>query len=227
MNIVNIEANDLSDLWFQSLYELMDKGRRFKIDSGSYAGEDRIELDYFTARIKYPGTMPLVPYIPDHLGIPSPVDISYIEGGDGVERSYVEYIMTDRKVKGETYTYGERLAGHNQIEDVIRRYRDDGHRTNQNILQVGQPSDLKLEDPPCLRHIDTRIQDNKLHFFIYFRSWELWAGLPANLAGIQYLKEYMSSEIGVLDGEMIVASKGLHIYGHTEEIAKIRVGRGT
>jgi len=93
------------------------------------------------------------------------------------------------------------------------------------ILQVGQPMDIRLEDPPCLRHIDTRIQDNKLHFFVYFRSWDLWGGLPANLAGIQNLKEYMATEIGVEDGEMVVESKGLHLYGYAEELAKLRCMR--
>ena len=57
------------------------------------------------------------------------------------------------------------------------------------ILQVGQPTDMLLQDPPCLRHIDTRIQDGKLHFYPYFRSWDLWGGFPANLGGIQLMKE--------------------------------------
>jgi thymidylate synthase len=46
--------------------------------------------------------------------------------------------------------------------------------------------------------------------------------MPANLAGIQNLKEYMAAEIGVDDGEMIVESKGLHLYGYAEELAKLR-----
>jgi thymidylate synthase len=90
------------------------------------------------------------------------------------------------------------------------------------VLQVAHPSDVTLVDPPCLRSIDTRIQDDTLHFCIYFRSWDLWSGLPANLAGIQNLKEYMASEIGVKDGEMIVESKGLHLYGYAEDLAKLR-----
>ena len=49
-----------------------------------------------------------------------------------------------------------------------------------------------------------------------------WGGLPANLAGIQNLKQYMAAEIGVEDGEMIVESKGLHLYGYAEELAKLR-----
>ena len=232
MELITIEATDIPDLWFQALYALMDKGRRFKIDSGSFAGEDRIEFDYFTGHIKFPGSRPMLPSIPDHLGIPNPVDNKYIEGGEGIERSYIEYIMTGRASDDEEYTYGERLVGSkriypriDQVSQIILNYKLHGHRSNQHILQVGQIQDLFLSDPPCLRHIDTRIQDNKLHFYIYFRSWELWAGLPANLAGIQHLKEFMASEIGVEDGEMIISSKGLHIYGHAEEIARIRVGK--
>jgi hypothetical protein len=79
---------------------------------------------------------------------------------------------------------------------------------NQMVLQVAHPTDMTLVDPPCLRSIDTRIQNDTLHFCVYFRSWDLWGGLPANLAGIQNLKEYMATEIGVKDGEMIVESKG-------------------
>jgi hypothetical protein len=76
----------------------------------------------------------------------------------------------------------------------------------------------------CLRELDTRIQDGRLHFFPRFRSWDLWGGFPANLAAIQILKEYMASEIGVEDGEIIASSKGLHLYGYAEEIAKLRRG---
>jgi thymidylate synthase len=73
--------------------------------------------------------------------------------------------------------------------------------------------------------IDTAIRDGYLEFFVYFRSWELWAGLPANLAGIQLLKEYLAAEIGVKDGPMTVMSKGLHIYGYAEDLVKKRLGR--
>ena len=83
-----------------------------------------------------------------------------------------------------------------------------------------------LKDPACLRAIDSRIQDGALHFVVYFRSWDIFSGLPANLAGIQILKEYMAGEIGVKDGEMIVESKGAHLYGYAERLAKLRCMRG-
>jgi len=108
----------------------------------------------------------------------------------------------------------------NQIELLIWTYKNKGHRNNQMVLQVAQPNDMLLQDPPCLRHIDTRIQDGKLHFYPYFRSWDLWGGFPANLGGIQLLKEYVAAEIGVEDGEIIASSKGLHLYGYNFDHAK-------
>jgi thymidylate synthase len=89
-------------------------------------------------------------------------------------------------------------------------------------MTVGDKNSLYLEDPPCLRGIDTRIKDGKLNFVVYFRSWDLWNGFPANLGAIQLLKEYMSENIGVEDGEIIAASKGLHIYDYVWELAKLR-----
>jgi thymidylate synthase len=108
----------------------------------------------------------------------------------------------------------------NQIDLLIWTYKNKGYRNNQMVLQVAHPTDMLLQDPPCLRQIDTRIQDGKLHFYPYFRSWDLWGGFPANLGGIQLLKEYVSAEIGVEDGEMIATSKGLHIYDYSFDIAK-------
>ena len=65
------------------------------------------------------------------------------------------------------------------------------------------------------------VQDGALHFILYFRSWDLWAGFPSNLAAIQLLKEYMSAEIGVEDGELVAMSKGMHLYEYTWDLAKI------
>lgn len=113
----------------------------------------------------------------------------------------------------------------NQMELMIWTYKNKGHRNNQMILQVGQPSDMVLLDPPCLRHIDTRIQDGRLHFFPYFRSWDLFGGFPANLAAIEMMKQYCAAQIGVENGEIIASSKGLHIYDYVFEIAEAIRGR--
>ena len=110
MYIHSVVARDLPDLWFQAVHDILDHGRRFTIDRGSYAGQTRLEYDYFTGHVKHPGTEPLIPDIPPACGIPNPVEHDYIYGGPGYDRAYIEYLMSARKEPGESYTYGERLT---------------------------------------------------------------------------------------------------------------------
>jgi thymidylate synthase len=213
MKLHFIKARDLPDAWFQCVYTILEAGREYTIDQGSYQGQKRLEFDHVTVHVTHPGTRPLLPDIPPALGIPNPVADGYLE-------TYLPYLMTSVKQPGEDYTYGERLES--QIQDVIRMYRDHGPGTNQACMEVGKPTDTMLDDPPCLRMVDTRIAGGKLHFVLYFRSWDLWNGFPANLAALQLMKEYMAGEIGVGDGEIIAASKGLHIYDYVWELAEMR-----
>jgi thymidylate synthase len=205
-----IEARDLSEAWFLCLRQTLTEGYQYKIDRGSYAGQQRKELDFVVVRVKNPGSRPIIPSTPQ--GVPPPTSMEYID-------DYLPYLMTAHKKQGEQYTYGQYLE--RQIPKVIEMYKRDGHNTNQAFMAVGDADSIDLADPPCLRAIDTRVRDNKLHFFVYFRSWDLWAGFPSNLAAIQLLKEYMASEIGIGDGELIASSKGMHLYEYAWELAKI------
>jgi len=204
-----IEARDLSEAWFLCLRQTLTEGYEYRIERGSYAGQRRKELDFVIVQIKNPGTRPLIPDVPP--GVPPPTSMEYVE-------SYLPYLMTSHKAEEEQYTYGQYLEM--QINEVIRMYKEDGYNTNQAYMAVGDKKSISLSDPPCLRGIDTRIRDDKLHFMLYFRSWDLWAGFPSNLAAIQLLKEYMASEIGVGDGELIASSKGLHLYEYAWELAQ-------
>ena len=213
MRISVIEARDLPEAWFLCLRKTLAEGCEYKIERGSYAGQHRKELDFVVLKVKNPETRPLTPDVPQ--GVPAPTTMEYIE-------SYLPYLMTAHRAEGEQYTYGQYLE--NQIAEVIRMYKEDGLNTNQAFMAVGDSQSIFLDDPPCLRGIDTRIRDGRLHFFVYFRSWDMWAGFPSNLAALQLLKEYMASEIGVGDGEMIASSKGLHLYEYTWELAKTAAG---
>ena len=213
MEISVIEARDLSEAWFLCLRKALTEGYEYKIERGSYAGQLRKELDFVVVRVRNPGTRPLIPDVPH--GVPPPTSMEYVE-------SYLPYLMTAHKAEGEQYTYGQYLE--EQIPQVIKMYKEDGYNTNQAFMTVGGKDSISLSDPPCLRAIDTRIRDNRLHFIVYFRSWDLWAGFPSNLAAIQLLKEYMASEIGVDDGEIIASSKGLHLYDYSWELAQITAG---
>lgn len=255
---IHIEATSLPDAWFQVVYKCIETSRDFIIDQGSYTGQKRLEFDYITVHIKYPGVKPLLPQIPGHYNLPNPVADDYLD-------DYLPYLMAGELKPGESYTYGQRICKYpvpsgyedysnqenkeiliqdkevwdnniiiieengqlylNQIELLIWTYKHKGFRNNQMVLQVAHPTDMLLQDPPCLRSIDTRIQDGKLHFIVYFRSWDLWGGFPANLAGIQLMKEYIASEIGIKDGEIIASSKGLHLYNYVWELAECLRGK--
>jgi len=233
---VFIEAFNLDDAWFQAISQILEHGHIYTITRGSFAGQRRLEFDYALINIRKPSHRPIIPLMPEGCNIPAPTSLEYVE-------QYMNYLLTGEKQEGEDYTYGERLVAPsvkipkdgtfqsmlkemplnvNQIEEVIKIYKTQGFGTNQAIMEIGMPSDIKLVDPPCLRIIDTRVRYGKLHFMIYFRSWDLWAGFPSNLAGLQLLKEYMASEIGVEDGEIIACSKGLHLYEYTWEFAMSR-----
>ncbi len=210
MKISFIEARDLSEAWFLCLRKTLTEGYEYRIERGSYAGQRRKELDFVVVQIRNPGTRPLIPDVPQ--GVPPPTSMEYIE-------SYLPYLMTAHKREGEQYTYGQYLE--TQIAEVIKIYKEDGYNTNQAFMAVGDDKSVFLSDPPCLRGIDTRIHDDRLCFVVYFRSWDLWAGFPPNLAAIQLLKEYMAGEIGVGDGELIALSKGLHLYEYSWELAHV------
>jgi thymidylate synthase len=213
MHITRIDARDLSEAWFLCLRAALREGREYVIDRGSNVGRSRKELDFIVLQIERPGNRPLVPDVPP--GVPPPSSMEYVE-------NYLQYLLTSFKADKEQYTYGEDLES--QIPELIRMYREDGHNTNQGFMAVGNRESIKLPDPPCLRGIDTRVENGRLHFMVYFRSWDLWAGFPSNLAGIQLLKEYMASEIGVDDGEIIALSKGLHLYDYTWDLARTSAG---
>jgi thymidylate synthase len=208
-----VEARDLTEAWFLCLRRTLNEGYEYKIERGSYTGQHRKELELVVVRVKSPGIRPLTPTVPP--GVPPPTSMEYIE-------SYLPYLMTAHKAEEEQYTYGQYLE--EQIKEVIRMYKEDGYNTNQAYMAVGDSRSIYLSDPPCLRGIDTRIRDDKLHFIAYFRSWDLWAGFPSNVAAMQLLKEYMASEIGVGDGELIAMSKGLHLYEYSWELAKTAAG---
>jgi thymidylate synthase len=206
---VTIEARDLPEAWYLCIKELFANGYMYEISRGSFSGQKRLEFDFVAIHIHRPKDRPLIPDVPE--GVPPPTSTEYIE-------RYLPYLMTSHKEEGEQYTYGEYLEP--QIPEIIKMYKEGGFETNQAFMAVGDKNSIYLPDPPCLRGIDTRIRYGKLHFVVYFRSWDLWAGFPSNLAAIQILKGYMASEIGVEDGEIIALSKGLHLYDYSWDLAK-------
>jgi thymidylate synthase len=57
-----------------------------------------------------------------------------------------------------------------------------------------------------------------MHLTCYFRSWDAYAGLPANIAGLQLFNEAFVTEINerrnlsLKTGKLIFHSKNCHVY---------------
>jgi thymidylate synthase len=236
----HINATTIPDAWFQCIYNIFDRGFSYKIDRGSFKDQYRFEYDWIDVLIENPYQEPwdeMLPKMPEGCSLPAPVEPGYIE-------QYLPYLMTPEKGENEDYTYGQRLyfpiydfstnvttngewaspLSINQVEFWIKTLKKLPN-TNQAVLQVAQPGDCLLADPPCLRHIDMRIKDGELIFYPYFRSWDLWAGFSANLAAIAILQKTMADEIGVDSGPIMASSKGLHVYDYAFELVKIRTGK--
>lgn len=246
LSLTDVRARNLNYLWFELLERLLqnpdkcrvwtvegkqgsesrgDTGERSHIGSGSYVGTRRWEFDHIRIHVTHPGERPL---IPDHRdGIPNPVT----GGMEQIQKYYEGYLVGSDKQECETYTYGERIAP--QIPAVLEKFHEGGWGTNQCTIAVAQPSDIFLPDPPCLRLIDFRIypaeglregEQPALHMTVYFRSWDLWGGLPANLAGLRLLQEDMAAALSVEAGEIVAISKGLHLYEDSWNAALRRLG---
>jgi thymidylate synthase len=234
MHPIHIKGTSIPDTWFQLLWELVDRYEdkkpgvhSYQIQSGSYVGQNRIEFDFVTIEITQPWVKPFIPELPADLNLPPIADDNYVE-------NYLSYLCTAERQPNETYTYGERLCL--SWNTIIETYKKFGYNTNTCVFEVARPEDIFLidtekdggSDTPCLRLVQPRIYNNVLSWSIYFRSWDLWNGMPVNLAGLQTMKEAMLEELGdpnLQDGPIIAVSPGLHIYDHVESLAYARLRR--
>jgi thymidylate synthase len=216
VEITVIEAFDLPDAWFTLLGKVLDEGREYVVDQGSFVGRKRKELDFVVLKVANPSQRPLVPQMPPGVGIPPPTTMEY------VEEYYHSYFVGAERQPHEEYTYGSYV--HAQLLPLLEKYKD-GPDTNQACITIGEASSIGLEHPPCLRLIDTRVLDGKLHFVVYYRSWDLWGGFPVNMAATQLLKEELGLALEVEDGEIVALSKGLHLWEHSWEWANCRLWR--
>jgi thymidylate synthase len=216
MKHVKITAFDCPDAWFKTLNQIWNEGDIFKVSYGSETTETK-KLN-LSIEISHPENRPLV-------SDKAPCDVKYVQG------YALEYLWCGEK-QDETYTYGSRLNYPvNQIEEAVKRYVEE-QRDRQVTMVIRLPEDIKKyigtkrHEPPCLSLIDTEILDDKMHLTCYFRSWDAYAGLPANIAGLQlfneaFVKEINSrGELSLETGKLIFHSKNCHVYERQYKLVK-------
>jgi thymidylate synthase len=207
---VKISAFDCPDAWFKTLSSIWREGDVFRVGFGSEETETK-KLN-LSIEIEHPENRPLV-------SDKAPCDFKYVQG------YALEYLWSGECAETEVYTYGSRLNKPvNQIEEAIKRYVEE-QRDRQVTMVIRLPTDIKKfnennkkSEPPCLSLIDTEILDNQMHLTCYFRSWDAYGGLPANIAGLQLFNEAFVAEINergnlsLKTGKLIFHSKNCHIY---------------
>jgi thymidylate synthase len=196
----------IDSAWRAVMLLAVRKGHDFVVKGGSYKGQVRKQLSHVTIRITQPGTRPLAPIMPP--------GISGSTSDDRIDEYFWEKILGNIKAENEQYTYGEFIT--KQVDRIVKLLVDAGGNTNQACIAIGDAGTTFLSDPPCLRVVSFKVVDGRLVMTVFFRSWDLYAGLPENLGGLQLLKEYVLSclteHMDVVDGEIIAYSDGLHIY---------------
>jgi len=222
MRHVKIAAFDLPDAWYQVLKRIWEEGEYFNVKYGSEVTNTR-KLDV-AIEIIHPENKPLVHE-------KAPCDMRY------VMNYFMEYLWFGEKRPDETYTYSSRLRSPvDQIAEAVNRYVDEVF-DRQVTLVIRVPQDIyreiegKRHEPPCLTILDTEItcdnSDNRLKFSLvgYFRSWDAYGALPANLAGLQLFSETFVKELNskgrdkhgdkweeIFTGSMLMFSKNCHVY---------------
>jgi thymidylate synthase len=209
---VTIEAFDCPDAWFQTVSKIWNEGEIFIVGHGSECTETK-KLDV-TIHIKRPEYLPLV-------ADKAPTDMKH------VQEYGLTYLWTD--FLGEhPYTYGWRLQHPiNQIQSLINAILLD-ERNRQLTMTIRIPEDVINPEPPCLTMIDIEVLNSKVNLTSYFRSWDAYAGLPENIAGlwifldafVKEINEHLSATSQLQTGEMILHSKNCHIYKRQYNLVK-------
>lgn len=222
MKHVKVAAFDLPDAWYQVLKKIWSDGENFCVKYGSELTDTK-KLDV-TLEVLHPENKPT-------LHDKAPCDMRY------VMNYFMEYLWFGEKKPDETYTYSSRLRSPvDQVEAAIDRYAEELF-DRQVTMVVRIPEDIqkqvrgKRHEPPCLTVLDTEVcrdeHDGRLKLTLtgYWRSWDAYAALPANLAGLQLFSEAFVKEVNakgieklgkkweeVHTGKMIMHSKNCHIY---------------
>jgi thymidylate synthase len=173
-----IEGKNIDEVWFALLSELCKKGRKYKIDSGSFAGTHRLEFDYCAGTIHNP-----IEY--SYEGVRKPLAVTVPEGcvapttDADIEEYFVDYVMNGELGANDHYKYATWIVGGqyrmpkvsigdpvfdnpvkyfnyfnhpimvpNQIQWCIDHYKKKGFGNNHCCIQIGYPESNFAYDVP-------------------------------------------------------------------------------
>jgi len=193
--------NTINEAWYFACTECLESGYEYQIEKGSFEGHIRRQLEHMALCIEHPEVRPLAV---SYKGKNVTTDLQ-------INDYFAEYLISGKLRENETYTYGHRMYPF--LSATIDKLKETPG-TNQACLEIASPSDVLMVHPPCLRLVDFKAGDGKINLHAYFRSWDLYAGFPMNVAGLQLLNEYVAHEADMKTGKMFLYSSGAHLYDY-------------
>lgn len=217
-----VEGFRIEDAWRDAMWLCVRKGYDIVVKGGSYKGEIRRQLSKIMITILnagIPGEDLLAPILPPNC--PAPTDDEHIKN------YFYNCLMNSEVGENQQYTYGSYIVP--QLPKIVDILLKGKGNTNQATITIGDRDSVCLDDPPCMKVINFKIVAGRLNMGVVFRSWDLVAGMPENLGGLQWLKHCVLAHLtslnvtslNVVDGEMIAFSDGLHIYEHNFAISNM------
>ncbi len=127
---------------------------------------------------------------------------------------YAKQIVTPEKPEGVSYTYGARLFGNgetNQVSEAVERLKKSFY-TRRAVASTWRLQDAKSDSPPCLMQISWNIQFNKLYQTATFRSWDIFSGMPINILALRKLQQDIAKQLGIECASLTCLGVSAHIY---------------
>ena len=188
----NVEA-------YNVLKKLCSDGYRQDIERGSFERTETYRLQAFPVMIQ-------IAEPTNFLYLPKEVTVGMIE------KYYNEYLISSDIAEHETYTYGSRIA--QQLYYVMNMLKRTP-MTNQASISISEPTDIVMDDPPCLREITFSVfpgEKKILNVTTFWRSNDIGEAFLLNQGGIALLLRDIAEYAGLDVGSHYYVSPGAHIY---------------
>lgn len=202
-----LETMDAGEAWKELVGLVMEKGEQVEDEEGNLVQE----LLNVIVQVENPVLTTL------------PLELSW--GRDKLNQYQEQFL--NPKTSGEIYTHGNRLREHfgfkigkdmfriktDQLDSVIQRLQNNSY-TRRAIMTAFDPAiDHYQNELPSLILVDFKLRHNKLNTTALWRGQEVFHHWLSDWLGIRGLAEYVSRNLKISIGPIIVHSVSAYILG--------------
>lgn len=199
-----ITANNIKEGWQKLVKKIMEEGKLIEDERGSKTREILNAI----VKIKKPFKTNFY-QIGEEIEAPE----GYFWSGEKLREYAKQFLTPDRQ--GFIYTYGNRLRGHfqvDQVEEAIRRLKNFNETRRATMITWDPRIDTIKDEVPCMILIDFKIRNNKLYTTGVWRSHDIYGAWFPNAVGLAYLARYVAEKTGAQVGPITIHSISAHIY---------------